>query len=81
MTDINGEHTITEIVAGDEFKIVIALTGQTYSSGGTAKKCVSMTGWTLDLASEVINITDSSNASWEAFISTDFSLFTFSLWG
>jgi len=73
MTDINGEHTITAIDAGVSFSILIPTTAQTYVSGGSAILCVSITGWSLDLASEVINTTDSSNSTWNAFISNDWT--------
>lgn len=74
MTDVNGEHTV---LAGgfttDEFTVLIPTTAQTYTSGGTAIQCVSITGWTLDLTAEVIPTTDSSNLTWNAFIPSDFA--------
>ncbi len=73
MTDVNGEHTVLTTASTSLFTILIPSTGQSYTSGGTTKQCISITGWTLDLASEVINTTDSSDVTWESFISTDFS--------
>ena len=73
MTDINGEHTV---LAGgftvDQFTILISTTAQTYTSGGTVKECVSITGWTLDLTSDAIDTTDSSSTTWNEFITSDF---------
>jgi len=72
MTDINGLHIVTEIVDGSEFKIVIALTGQSYSSGGTVQETIAITSWTLDIASEAIQTTDSSVSTWHTFIDSEF---------
>ena len=73
-TDINGEHTV---LAGsfttDQFTVLIPLTAQTYTSGGTVKECVSITGWTLDLTSDAIDTTDSSSTTWNEFIPSEFS--------
>lgn len=74
MTDINGEHLIVAAsFSVDQFSIIIPTTSQSYSTGGTVKQCISITGWSLDLTAEVIPTTDSSNTTWDAFIPTDFS--------
>ncbi|GAF78985.1 unnamed protein product [marine sediment metagenome] len=71
MTDINGEHTVVGVGGGD-FDIVIPTTGQTYSSAGTFNRCISITGWSLDINAETIDTTDSSNTTWQSHIATDF---------
>lgn len=71
MTDINGEHTITAVNSSVSFTVVLpTATSQTYTSGGSAVECVSITGWNLDLAGEVIKVTDSSNTTWDAYIAS-----------
>jgi hypothetical protein len=73
MTDLNGEWTVVTDVDIDNFTVTIPLTGQTYTTGGTTQLCSSITGWTLDLTSDAINTTDSSNSTWQAFISSEFA--------
>jgi hypothetical protein len=74
MTDLNGEHTVATIAAGTDLTVVIPETAQSYTSGGTAKTCASITSWTLDEAGEVIKTSDSSVATpfWDTYISAGF---------
>ena len=67
MTDINGEFTIATAPTADTITINLT-TAQSYTSGGTTKKVITITGWTLDLADGEINITDSSSTTWADYM-------------
>ena len=71
MTDLNGEHVVSN--SASTFQVVIADTAQTYSSGGTVKKCATITTWSMDIGSEVIKTTDSNVTTWDTYIANGFS--------
>jgi len=72
MTDINGEHTVDSVNTGTDLHITIATTAQSYTSGGTLKDCATITAWSMDIATDPIQTTDSEVATWHVFIPNEF---------
>jgi len=73
MTDINGYHTVVSAPDTDTITILIDETAQTWSSGGTAQQIIDITGWSLEETAEAIDVTDSSNTTWKAFLASGFT--------
>lgn len=68
MTDLNNGgkgHVVTAIGTGTFTVVLATATAQTWTSGGTAQKILPITGWDIDLKSDVADVTDSESGEWK----------------
>jgi len=73
MTDLNNSFTIETVPTSTTFTVSLT-TAQSYTSGGSIYDTIDVTNWTLDLAADVIDVTDSSSVSnFREFIDNEFS--------
>jgi hypothetical protein len=77
MTDLNGYHQITAANAtlGTFSVPVTPPTAQSYSSGGKAARCMSITNFDLKISSEPVDVTDNMSGSDNEFIPSGINSF------
>lgn len=62
MTDLNAIHVVTGVNTND-FDVTLT-TAQSYTSGGSARRILAITEWSLEVSGGVIDVTDSSSSTW-----------------
>jgi hypothetical protein len=67
MTDLNGTHIVAS--AATTFTVTLSpATAQSYSTGGTVQRCVSLTGWSMSQKCDTREVTDSNSGAVSEFI-------------
>jgi len=67
MTDLNGTHIVT--ASATTFAVALGTaTSQTYTSGGSVSRCVTITGWSLTQKADTREVTDSGSGATSEFI-------------
>lgn len=71
MTDLNnsGKGQLVTAIGSGTFTVALT-TSQTFSLGGTAQRILPITQWSVDVNSEIADVTDSESGEWKENIVT-----------